>query len=225
MSEAVWFYVDRAQQRHGPVATAAVAEAYAGGVIDDNSLVWREGLGAWTALAGHRAELGIAGPPSSPVMPQPAYPEPPRTSSKKLGCLIVGIVLLVGGVPILAILAAIAIPAYQDYVARAHSASALADIRAHVPVVESFHANAGRCPRDAAEVEVTTEVTTPDGRTTTITVGEDYAGRCQITGRIDGGNMMVNGTQLRLTREENGQWMCTGDVSLPKYLPSGCTPE
>ncbi len=138
MNDSVWYYVDRSRQRQGPVTAAAVAEAWRTGDADDTSLVWREGLAEWLPLAHFREELGLAGESASPgtaspapvhaapaqaatattaYSPPTALPAPPRKSGS--GCLIAAIV---GGLVLLfflAILAAIALPAYQDYVERA----------------------------------------------------------------------------------------------------------
>ena len=61
MNETLWYYVDRAQQRVGPVTAADVAAAWRAGEATDESLVWHEGLVEWAPLWGFRAQLGLDG--------------------------------------------------------------------------------------------------------------------------------------------------------------------
>lgn len=118
-----WYYVDRAQTRHGPVAAAAVADAYRNGQAGGDSLVWREGMAEWQPLDRFRDELGLGA--AAPVAASPGAGTPPQAPAKKgtSGCLIISIVLFVLLLFVGGILAAIAIPAYQDYVERAKQAS------------------------------------------------------------------------------------------------------
>lgn len=137
MSDAIWYYVDRAQQRQGPVTADALVEAWHAGDASDQSLVWREGMSDWRPLAEHRGELGLgdaapayAPPPASPPGPLPpagtpvgvsaAKPAPAKSNS---GCLILGIVAVIGLIAVIGIIAAVALPAYQDYVERAKEAA------------------------------------------------------------------------------------------------------
>lgn len=130
MSDAIWYYVDRAQQRVGPVTADMLVAAWHSGDASDTSLVWREGLADWRPLAEYRAELGL-GPAAPVVSPQPRQapgPLPPAgqpagTPPKKSGCLIVGIVITVVMLVLLGVLAALAIPAYNEYMERAREAA------------------------------------------------------------------------------------------------------
>lgn len=221
-----WFYVDSTQNRQGPVSAEALAEAWRLGQVGLDSLVWREGLSEWVPLRQFHGELGLANvvPVVPPLPPMAAAPVSP--AKKGNGCLIAAIVIVGGGVlliPVLAILAAIALPAYQDYIARSQTTMALADIRPLVTTVESFYQNTGRCPRDADEIGAQSQVSGTQGRSTIVTVGEDAAGRCRIEGQIVGGNQVVNGSSLRLQRQDDGTWACSSDLGKPKYLPTGCS--
>lgn len=218
---ASWYYVDQGNNRTGPVPAESLAEAYRQGQVGTDSLVWREGMAEWAPLAGYLDELGL-----DRVRPAVAAPPPGTAPAKnKNGCLIIGIVVAVGGiflVAVLAILAAIALPAYQDYIGRSQTAAALADIRPLVPEIESFYQNTGRCPRDADEIGIESSISGMQGRSTLVTVGEDYDGHCQVEGQIVGGHHAVNGVTLRLVRDEDGHWSCSTDFDRVKYLPTGC---
>ena len=52
MNETLWYYVDRAQQRVGPVTAADVAPAWRAGEATDETLVWHEGEVEWAPLWG-----------------------------------------------------------------------------------------------------------------------------------------------------------------------------
>ncbi|MFT3808147.1 RDD family protein [Arenimonas sp.] len=71
MSQALWYYVDRQEQRHGPMAAQVIRDAYRRGQLDDETLVWREGMGEWQALKRVGSELGLDDLPAMPL-PSPA---------------------------------------------------------------------------------------------------------------------------------------------------------
>ena len=129
-------------------------------------------------------------------------------------------------VAIIAILAAIALPAYQDYIIRSQITATLADIRGYVTAAEEIHFRSGACPAGNEDVGAPGEVTHAGNGMTLVAVGEDYLGRCVIAGTRVGGNPRADGTTVSLTRQESGEWRCTVDNDLqPKYLPTGCEPE
>lgn len=158
MSDAIWYYVDNTQQRHGPVSAEAIAEAYRAGNASDGSLVWREGLPEWMPLSGYRQELGLvaapvlaAEPATNPVASQRPSERPSVLSSTAApaksgkGCLVVG--LVVGGILLvgfIAFLMAVALPAYREY-------SELAEA-----------AGAGTTPDDTTTEDATTDTESPD---------------------------------------------------------------
>ena len=73
-----WYYVDTQQQRHGPVDGGVVADLFRAGTLTRASLVWREGMEQWTALANVAPELRLD--LTSPPTPAPAaVPEATET--------------------------------------------------------------------------------------------------------------------------------------------------
>jgi type IV pilus assembly protein PilA len=130
-----WYFADRLQQRHGPVSADELRAAYQRGELVATSLVWMEGFPNWVPLSSVGAALGIQSfPPSVGGGPQLAY-VPAKGMS---GCTIALIVCGLGAVPIIAILAAIALPAYQDYVTRAKVSAAVSEIRLVQNSIEEY---------------------------------------------------------------------------------------
>ncbi|MDR7194285.1 RDD family protein [Luteimonas terrae] len=88
-----WYYADTANSRQGPITTPALLQLRQQGMLDDATLLWREGLDGWTPLRELAHELsGIvpvpADPPAmpattsnggtaEPVQPQPGAGETP----------------------------------------------------------------------------------------------------------------------------------------------------
>lgn len=64
MSTNVWYYVDRHQERQGPVDAEIIREAYRGGQIDGESLVWREGMSQWAPLKQFELEFDLEDEPT-----------------------------------------------------------------------------------------------------------------------------------------------------------------
>ena len=93
---AQWYYVDKSQQRIGPMETSVLVDALRHGQLNIGSLVWQEGMPAWQPLSMHFDAIGV--------------PESLRARKKeKSGCATWAIVLVVMGVlaiPVLGILIA-----------------------------------------------------------------------------------------------------------------------
>ena len=120
-------------------------------------------------------------------------------------------------VAIIAILAAIALPAYQDYIARSQVTAGLADIRGGVTAFEE------KINRGSATFVVPTTIglraSTP--RCSTIGGGGSETGTITCILR---GNPKVLAKVVTLTRATTGAFTCTVTGGLEtKYLPTGCT--
>lgn len=221
-----WYFVDGGQNRHGPVSAEALLEAYRRGQVGNDSLVWREGLAEWAPLRSFGDELGLAAVvPAAPAQaPAPASPPDDAPVKKNNGCLIAAAVVVGGGLfllVVLGILAAIALPAYQDYMTRSKLAVVQVEGQSAKVAVEEFIANTDRCPRDAAELGLAAP-TTPG--LDALDVGSLEDGRCavELTLGTLGTDDSARGGHLLLTREENGTWSCSGDGIPQKLLPSHC---
>jgi len=122
-------------------------------------------------------------------------------------------------VAIIAILAAIALPAYQNYVAKSQVTAGLADIRGGVTAFEEGiqSGKAGSGSLDDLGLAASTA-------RCAIAVTGAYADASnqQIACTLKG-NPKVVGKVVNLTRTTSGAWNCTVTGGLdPKYLPTGC---
>lgn len=72
----MWYYVDGAHVRQGPLGAEALAEAFRRGQVRRESLVWREGMAQWEPLEAHLAELPLPAPATPPVPPPVAGAAP-----------------------------------------------------------------------------------------------------------------------------------------------------
>jgi len=119
-------------------------------------------------------------------------------------------------VAIIAILAAIALPAYQDYIARSQVTAGLADIRSGVTAFEE------KIQRGSATFGGPEAVglRSPTTRCSTVAVTGSATGTITCT---LAGNPRVLGKIVTLTRTTVGAYDCTVTNGLdPKYLPTGC---
>ncbi|MCW2294348.1 type IV pilus assembly protein PilA [Pseudomonas sp. BIGb0408] len=128
-------------------------------------------------------------------------------------------------VAIIGILAAIAIPAYQDYVAKTQVTTGLAEIAGAKTSYESA-VNEGKA--DAFYTATNMGLAASTARCTTIGVNRPVAGvannalTCALAG-----NPAIAGASIQLGRAADGVWTCRV-VSAPtsfkdSFLPSGCT--
>ncbi len=125
-------------------------------------------------------------------------------------------------VAIIAILAAIALPAYQIYVGRTQTTAGLADMRGGVVTFEERIQNGDSgagSPANATEIGLPLNTArcsaiTPSGNWTD-TSGQTIA--CTLAG-----NPEVAGKSLTLTRDSEGLWSCSTTVD-PLYRPNGCS--
>ncbi len=121
-------------------------------------------------------------------------------------------------VAIIAILAAIALPAYQDYVVRSQGASALAEI---TPLKTQFEVmvNEGKTPSLTPTASGYIGQTANGGSYCNLGV----TGITTITCTTKGGNAgKFNGKNIVLTRDAEGMWTCTSSLDA-KYKPGKCT--
>lgn len=119
-------------------------------------------------------------------------------------------------VAIIAILAAIAIPAYQDYVARSQAAAGLADIAGGRTLFEAQVVAQNSTTFDIADIGLRSS--TP--RCSSITMDPNPAAgliQCELVG-----NSKVTGKVIRLERNSSGAWSCITDLAEDKYKPEGC---
>ena len=67
-----WYYADHQNQQQGPVSADALLDLHRQGHLNDNSLVWTEGMADWSAFHTQREQLlAAAGNPASVPGPPP----------------------------------------------------------------------------------------------------------------------------------------------------------
>jgi type IV pilus assembly protein PilA len=223
-----WFYADHSQQRRGPVSEDQLRTAYQQQQIAGSNLVWTEGMPGWQPLASVAGQLGIsiaAGPPPLPFGgAQPVFANANgivlvKSSGGTSGWVIAAIIGVVGLFG-LAIMAAIALPAYQDYTVRARLSGAIYDAKSQRIVVDEFYQTNQTCP-ETSDMNFADNSARP---------GPNPVQSREMSNRPDGSCAMtytftptaVPGGELHtltLVRDTDAQWRYESTVPL-KYLPS-----
>lgn len=131
-------------------------------------------------------------------------------------------------VAIIALLASLAIPAYQDYVARSQVAEAISLAASKKSTVLDTWSTTGRCPQSGSDG-------IPDANATrgkyTASVGLGTgASNCEITAvlatsaapPLQGKTVTVGISRIGSGIESSVEWTCTSTIE-QRYLPKGCT--
>ena len=119
-------------------------------------------------------------------------------------------------VAIIGVLAAIAIPSFQAYVAKAQVAAALAEIIGGKTQAETkINEGISEPVTTAIGIGLKASVRCP---TLNVTIGTDGTASiiCTMAGRSG-----VDGNTVTLVRGLDGVWICTASVEAP-YVPYGC---
>lgn len=135
-------------------------------------------------------------------------------------------------IAIIAILAAIAIPAYQDYVIRTQVSEGMSLADGAKTSVAEFYTNTGRLPGSNASAGLSTAASINGQYVSQIGVGSDGSGTDGvIEAQYDGpkANTAIKGTDGTLTLSPithagSIEWHCKGDGTKvkDKYLPASC---
>jgi type IV pilus assembly protein PilA len=118
-------------------------------------------------------------------------------------------------VAIIGILAAVAIPAYQDYVAKSKIAAALGEVSAGKTGYEVKI-------NDGETIDGADDVGLPTGATANCTVGA-VAANGGLTCTIVGGPTAVSGKVITLARSSAGVWTCKAAIGADKQALIGPT--
>ena len=153
--------------------------------------------------------------------PPPVPPPPPAPKKSRTGCWIALIVVALCGVVFVGIMAAIALPAYNDYLTRSKATLAMTQVFPLKIEVASFHAQHQRCPvigdegfDDPANAQWLTDVD--------VSIGPGVSGACTIDARLRVEDKALRGKTLRFEYDaDQGTWHCSSDIER-RYLPSDC---
>lgn len=169
------------------------------------------------------APAAAAPPPmASPAPATTAAPVPRQGMS---GCAIAGLVAGICAlllVVTLSILAAIALPAYQDYTLRAKAAQAVTELAPIKLQVSAFVSSNGRCPVNDDDGFLAA-ADYADGALSAVHIGRFDNGHCGIEAALSvPGKTHLDGKLLWLDYDpEQQQWECTSEAD-DKYLPQEC---
>ncbi|WP_456373284.1 pilin [Thiolapillus sp.] len=125
-------------------------------------------------------------------------------------------------VAIIGILAAIAIPAYQDYTVRAKLSEVLGIASAAKTSISEYYSTMGKMPADAATAGVNTAAA-QSTYISSVTYNQASTSEATVTYAVTNlgpasGNVVFTGTG-----SANGvQWSCTDSTVPDKYLPANC---
>jgi type IV pilus assembly protein PilA len=146
------------------------------------------------------------------------------------GCAIagiIGVVAAVMGIAVIGILAAIAIPAYQDYVIKSRIVQAWNMAQALQDDIDAHREQSGACPDNAAVGLADDEVFALGGDNpakpaqASVLVGEIEGGHCAIELQFANVNAVADGKTLLLESTDNG-WTCTGGTLDARYRTGSC---
>lgn len=133
-------------------------------------------------------------------------------------------------VAIIGILAAVAIPAYQDYIAKAKATAAYADISGgktgyEMAVVEGITIpEGGGEGAGAAAYLAKAGLKTSTGNCSSITAAEPEDGVGSLTCVIASPGRLGTGAEIALNRANDGTYSCVAtNFADDEYLPTGCT--
>lgn len=234
-----WFYSDDARNRIGPLSADELREHYRQRRVRRDSLVWCEGMVQWLPLERVALELDIDSitpdaslpPPMPPSLPPgiaptgyaPARVAPPKKKGMS-GCLIALIVCAALIIPITAILAAIAIPAYNDYVQRAKVAELIASVEPLKLAIAEHATREGHCPdNNSSDIAPALAQLAQNARVAAVRTGTLQGGHCAFEITLRGAGAMDGKTLLfEASDDAASQWSCNGGDLPYRYRPRQC---
>jgi type IV pilus assembly protein PilA len=125
-------------------------------------------------------------------------------------------------VAIIGILAAVAIPAYTDYIARSQVSEAVSLTAGGKTPLAEFLADKGVWPSTADMVIGNTAGKYVSGITITSGGGQNTSLALTATMKTAGVNAQITGATLVLETADGKQWRCSGGTIASKYRPLAC---
>jgi type IV pilus assembly protein PilA len=219
---SIWYYADHQNRQIGPVSAEAVRDALRLGEVSGASQVWREGMPQWVELQSVLGELGIAAgavPPPRRIIMAGGRPVVVAPQSKTGMWIIMLVVVGFGGLMVLGILLAIAIPAYSDYSVRAKIAEALSSNSNIKTMVAEHWYTHQQCPSNGDEgFGDPASYATDMIETVEIGPGDDEK-RCTIQIALRPTREIPDNGQITLTLNDQTWEVSTQNVPA-RYLPA-----
>lgn len=219
---STWYYADQHNRQIGPVTAEVVRDALARGELNAASQVWREGLAQWVALSSVSAELGIpasAMPPPRRIIMAGGRPVAVQPQSNGGMWVILLVVVGFGGIMMLGILAAIAIPAYSDYTLRAKITQMLASQSELKTMVAEHWFSNEVCPHNGDEgFGEPASYATDMIQEVAVGPSKDEQ-HCAIEIVLRSTTDLPNGGRVTMTLHDQSWDTTTTDI-LPRYLPA-----
>ena len=147
-------------------------------------------------------------------------------------------------IAIIGILAVIALPAYQDYTARAQVSEAITLMEGQKSAIVEYYADKGKWPTSNKEAGIATNTSIQGKYVAQVDVGGDGVITATMKGEnvnneIKGKTVSLTPTATTTTAAANGQastttgngsftWTCKSGTTNgvdPKFLPSSCRPD
>jgi type IV pilus assembly protein PilA len=125
-------------------------------------------------------------------------------------------------VAIIGILAAVAIPAYQDYIARSQVSEAVSLTAGGKTPLSEYFADKGVWPSTADTVMGNLAGKYVSGITITTGAGSNGPMGLTATMKTSGVNSAISNATLVLETTDGKIWNCSGGTILSKYRPAAC---
>jgi len=129
-------------------------------------------------------------------------------------------------VAIVGVLASLAIPAYQDYIARAQVSEAVSLLGSGKTPLGEFFADKGQWPSNAAAAEGGVMGNVTGRYTSAITITVSNAGVATITlearMKTSGINTSITGKTITLTSGDGKSWTCAVGTISSQFVPASC---
>ena len=128
-------------------------------------------------------------------------------------------------IAIIGILAAIAIPAYQDYTIRSQVSEGLSLAAGSKTAVGEYFTDRGTFPPSNASAGVSSAASIAGNYVSGVAIADGLITVTYSTANNASPNTKIEGDTLLLSPLDNGgsiKWTCKSASLLPKYLPSSC---
>jgi len=131
-------------------------------------------------------------------------------------------------VAIIGVLAAIALPQYQNYVARSQVSRVMGETGSLKTILEvcltegrenAEWTSTPTTDTDCAMGSINSNLMNSGHPTVTVTAG---TGAATIVAEFTGASAKINGKKLTWTRDTNGGWKCTSEAAVHEFAPKSC---